>query len=208
MIPANFRVRRATLDDVGVLMELWKTMRFPADELARRITEFQVAESENGQVLGAVGLQMAQKQGLIHSEAFLDFAHADLLRPALWERLHAVAVNHGLLRFWTQETAPFWHHSGLIKADEEALQRLPPTWGNTGGHWLTLKLKDDVAEILSADRAFAAFMESEKERSQRTLRHARILRLVVLFFAFAAFLVIIVGTFFMLRKNPQLLHPR
>ena len=100
-------------------------MNFPAEDLARRVTEFQVAESADGQLLGGAGLQIAERQGLIHSEAFTDFALAEQVRPLLWDRLHAVAINRGLLRVWTREAAPFWHHCGLQPPDAAALEKLP-----------------------------------------------------------------------------------
>src|SRR5437763_4648115 len=117
MDSSNYRVRRATLDDLPQLTGLWQAMHFPSEELAKRVTEFQVAESAEGKLLGAVGLQIAERQGRVHSEAFTDFSLAEQLRPLLWERLHAVATNHGLLRLWTQEQAPFWNHCGLLKAE-------------------------------------------------------------------------------------------
>lgn len=70
----NSHVRRATLDDLGHLVELWNSMRFNTEELSRRATEFQIAESSEGTVLGAVGLQILERQGRIHSEAFSDFS--------------------------------------------------------------------------------------------------------------------------------------
>src|SRR5215831_9368400 len=138
MTSTGNRVRRATLDDIGQLTTLWQTMKFPVDDLAKRITEFQVAESDSGQLLGAIGLQIAERQGRIHSEGFVDFASADQLRPQFWERLHAVATNHGLLRLWTQEQAPFWNHCGLAKADPESLAKLPLIWRGPTSNWLTL----------------------------------------------------------------------
>src|SRR5580765_4052452 len=113
MTLSNYRVRRATLDDLGQLMTLWQSMHLPADDLAKRITEFQLAESADQKILGAVGLQITDRQGRLHSEGFTDFALADELRPALWERLHSVATNHGLVRLWTAEEAPFWSRCGL-----------------------------------------------------------------------------------------------
>src|SRR6476619_3515349 len=77
---SNYRVRRATLEDIGALTELWKSMRFPIEDLSRRVTEFQVAESSDGKLLGALGLQMVEKQGRIHSEGFTDFSVAEQLR--------------------------------------------------------------------------------------------------------------------------------
>src|SRR5512135_3621156 len=174
MTSPGFRVRRATLDDIGQLTELWKSMNYRAEELARRITEFQVAENAGGQLLGAVALQMVERQGYIHSEGFTDFAFADQLRPLFWERLNSIALNHGLLRFWTQERAPFWTHSGLGKPDAEALEKLPKAWQDPSAEWLTLKLKDDLAEVISADHEFRLFMESEKRRTERAFQQARI----------------------------------
>ncbi|HWW01907.1 MAG TPA: hypothetical protein VNZ64_19565 [Candidatus Acidoferrum sp.] len=206
MTPSNYRVRRATLDDMDALMKLWKSMNFPVDDLAKRITEFQVAEGADGQLLGAMGLQITQRQGLVHSEAFTDFAHAEPLRQPLLDRLQAVAANHGLLRLWTQEQAPFWHHSGLAKADDDALQKLPAAWRGASPAWLTLKLKDDVEEVISADKEFALFMESERERSRRVLQQARALKFVAALIAFGVFLLVIVGGFLLVKHNPQLLH--
>src|SRR6266702_4430411 len=77
MTVSNYRVRRATLDDITQLTAIWKSMDFPVEELAKRITEFQVAESADGKVVGALGLQIAERQGRVHSEGFSDFAVAN-----------------------------------------------------------------------------------------------------------------------------------
>jgi len=132
MNPGPYRIRRATVEDLGPLRSLWQTLNLPVGELEKRVTEFQVAEAPDGQVLGAVGLQILQGQGLIHSEVFSDFALAEPLRPLLWERLQAVATNHGLVRLWTREAAPFWSHCGLLPAAPEALARACPRPGAAG----------------------------------------------------------------------------
>jgi N-acetylglutamate synthase-like GNAT family acetyltransferase len=200
------RVRRATLDDIGQLTALWQSMHFPADDLAKRITEFQVAEAEDGMVVGAVGLQIAEKQGRIHSEAFTDFALADQLRPQLWERLQAVGTNNGLYRIWTQEQAPFWSRCGLTKADEETLEKLPATWRGQPDPWLTLKLREDVQEVISADKEFALFMESERQRTAKTFQQARVLKFVATVVAVIVLVLVMTGAFLVLRKHPQFLH--
>lgn len=206
MSSPTYRVRRATLDDIAALSALWQSMNFGVEELAKRVTEFQVAESPDGKLLGAVGMQMAQRQGRIHSEGFVDFALADQLRPMLWERLRSLATNHGLWRLWTHEQAPFWHHCGLDKADAEALEKLPPAWRGSGADWRTIKLKEDVEEVLSMDKEFALFMESERQRTRRVMDQARILKLVATLVAVAVLVLVVVGAFFLLRKNPHLLH--
>jgi N-acetylglutamate synthase-like GNAT family acetyltransferase len=206
MTSTGNRVRRATLDDIAQLTTLWQTMKFPIDALAKRITEFQIAESDTGQLLGAVGLQIAERQGCIHSEAYVDFGSADAVRPQIWERLQAVANNHGLFRLWTQEQAPFWSHCGLVKSDPEALAKLPAIWRTLPNSWLTLKLREDVQEVISADKEFAMFMEAEKQRTARTFAQARILKMVATLLAVVLLLLIMAGAFFLIRRNPQLLH--
>ena len=207
MTLTNYRVRRATLDDIGPLMMLWQQMHFPAEELAKRITEFQVAESIDQKIVGAVGLQLADRQGRLHSEGFTDFALADQLRPAIWERLQSVAANHGLVRLWTQEQAPFWNHCGLAKADPEALEKLPAGWRTSEkGPWMTLKLKDDIEEVISADKEFALFMQSERQRTERTFQQAKVLKFAATLIAIVVLLLIMAGAFYIIRRNPQLLH--
>ncbi len=201
----NYRVRRATLDDIGQLTALWKLMHFSVEDLGKRITEFQVAEGNDGKLLGTLGLQIAERQGLIHSEAFGDFALAEELRPLLWERIQAVAANHGLLRLWTQEQAPFWNRCGLLKSDAETLTKLPACWRGQTSSWLTLKLKEDVAAVISADKEFALFMASEKERTERAFRQARVLKFIATLIAVALLGVVIAGAVYLFRANPHLL---
>jgi N-acetylglutamate synthase-like GNAT family acetyltransferase len=206
MDSSNFRVRRATLDDLGQLAALWQSMRFDTDDLAKRVTEFQIAESSDGKLLGALGLQLMAQQGLIHSEAFPDFALGDHLRPLLWDRVHAVATNQGLLRLWTREQAPFWNHCGMVKADAATLSQLPPAWRDRSSEWLTLKLRDAVETLVSLDKEFAAFMESEKQRTVQALQRAKMLKTIATAMAFILFLLVLAGAFYLFTKNPGLLR--
>jgi hypothetical protein len=123
----------------------------------------------------------------------------------LWERLQSVANNHGLVRIWTDEKAPFWSHCGLAKADAEALQKLPVLWRSQAGDWLTLKLRDDIAAVMSADKEFAMFMASEKEKTERTMQQAKMLKLVATLVSLGLVLLVFAGAFILLKKNPRLL---
>ena len=203
---SKYRVRRATLDDIGQLTALWESMNYPTPDLARRVTEFQVAEGPDGTVLGTLGLQIAERQGRIHSEAFSDFALAEQLRPLLWDRVHAVATNHGLLRVWTQEQAPFWNHCGLLKPDAEALEKLPAAWRGSSSAWRTLKLRDDVEIIVSLDKEFALFMQSEKQRTEQVFRRARALKTFATVVAFALLIAVVGWAGSLFLRNPALLH--
>lgn len=200
----QYRVRRATLEDVGTLTALWVSMRFPVEDLARRVTEFQVAEGPDGAVVGAIGLGMVGKQGQVHSEAFTDFALSDTLRPMIWDRLQAVANNHGLTRIWTHESAPFWHHCGLLKPDAAALEKLPAQWQAPGRDWLTLKLREDIEAVMSVDKEFAMFMESEKERTNRAFRHAKMLKVLATVLALVILVLVVLGAVYVMRNQGRL----
>jgi len=205
MTATNLRVRRATLDDLEALRPIWESMRFSPAELEPRLTEFQVAETADGQVAGAIGFQMTEKQGRIHSEGFADFSVADTVRPLIWERLHTLAVNHGIVRLWTQENAPFWSRQGLEPATAEELQKLPATWPATPLPWLTLKLKSEEA-LASLEKELGQLLQSEKERTARTLGQAKILKNIATAAAVILALLVAAAALYLFRKNPGLLN--
>lgn len=198
---AAHRARRATIEDLPALTALWQTMRFPAGELERQLTEFQVVADENGAVVGAIGFQVAGKNGLIHSEAYTDFGLADSLRPLLWERLKMVAANHGTVRAWTRETAPFWPQIGLAKPDEESLTKLPLVWKDQPGELLVLKLREDVEEVLSADKEFEMFKQSERARSESALGTAKTMQKVATALALLLGAAVVIALIYMNRDN-------
>jgi N-acetylglutamate synthase-like GNAT family acetyltransferase len=192
MNPSDYRVRRATLDDIGALKALWQTMRFADGELEKRLTEFQVVEGPGREIVGALGFQMAERQGQIHSETFADFAIADAMRPLFWARVRSLATNHGIFRLWTRERAPFWTQTGFQPATGKTIQKLPATWSDSGSSWLTLQLKDEDA-IASLEKEFSMFMESEKQRSAQALGQAKTLKTIVTIFAFLVAVAVFVA---------------
>jgi N-acetylglutamate synthase-like GNAT family acetyltransferase len=200
-----YTVRRATLDDLPHLAQLWASMRFPVEDLSRRVTEFQVALGPHG-VAGAIGLQVLERQACIHSEAFTDFALADQLRPLLWERLQSIANNTGLLRIWTGETAPFWSHCGLQRADAAALQLLPAPWVKQGCVWHTLKLREDIDAVKALEAEFAMFMQAERNRTERTIQSAKMFKTFATVVAFIVAALAIGGVLYLFQKNPSLFH--
>ncbi|MSU59944.1 MAG: hypothetical protein EXS35_17545 [Pedosphaera sp.] len=179
MSAETFRIRRATVDDLATLKSLWESMRLPTDGMEKRLTEFQVAEGPDGRVVGAIGFQVSQRHGLIHSEAFLDFSVTDQVRPLFWTRLNSLALNHGVARLWTREFAPFWSHNGLLIPSDDELARLPESWDRNAEGWLTLRLKNEVA-IANADKEIDLLFSAEKQRTAAALDHAKIVRTVVL----------------------------
>lgn len=171
----KFQSRRATVDDLPRLKQLWTLMRLPDTDLERQLTDFQVATDEVGVVVGCLALQMNQRHARIHSEAFEDFSLADYARPVLWTRIQTLATNHGLVRLWTQETSPYWSRNGFLAAASDELEKMPPIWDRFSGGWLTVKLKDEEA-MTSLDKEFALFVESEKQQRHQLLGRTKIIK--------------------------------
>ncbi len=207
MSQSAYRVRRATVDDLEGLLGLWEAMQFLTVELERRLTEFQVVESDDGALLGALGMEIAGRHGRIHSEGFTDFALADALRQQLWERMQSVATNHGLARLWTQEPAPFWNHSGFHPANDESLKKLPGQWGTVQSGWLTLRLRDEEALQISLDKEFARFKEEEQARRQGMLRRTQALKSFTTLVAVVLMIIVLVICIYMLLHRNNLRPP-
>jgi N-acetylglutamate synthase-like GNAT family acetyltransferase len=170
----GYLIRRATTDDLEQLKAVWAAAALPAAELEKQFTEFQVAESADGHIVGAVALQVAGSDGKIHSETFADFALSDALRPLLWQRLEIVARNHGLFRLWTAETAPFWKKAaGFASAPGPP----PEAFAPARGEWLSLRLKDEGADPNLLEAQFNLFREAERARREKLLQRAAVVKL-------------------------------
>jgi N-acetylglutamate synthase-like GNAT family acetyltransferase len=206
MSSPNYRVRRATVDDLPTLKELWTAMHFAADDLEKRLTEFQVVEGADGKIVGGLGVQIARPHAWMHSEAYSDFSAADEVRPALFERLQSLASNHGVFRLWTQEQSPFWTRHGFQPANAETLKKLPPAWLNAGTNWLTLQLKDEEA-LISVEKELAIFMEAEKARTARAMGQARVLKVVATFIGLLLAIFLLAAAFYLWRRNSAGLIP-
>ena len=64
MTASNYRVRRATLDDIDQLTAIWKAMSFPGEDLAKRIgPEVGMLCAEVGGALQGGRGKLAQRVG-------------------------------------------------------------------------------------------------------------------------------------------------
>ena len=190
MSSPNLRIRRATTDDFQSLKSLWHSMRLPTNELEKRLTEFQVIETADGQIVGAIGVQIIRQHALLHSEGYTDFAVADAARQLFWERIQTITAHHGVFRLWTQENSPFWVRWGFQPANAETLERLPDEWKPSEGKWLTIQLKNEEA-IATLEKELEAFRELEKKRTAQTLEQARTMTTTITIIAFVVGIVLI-----------------
>jgi hypothetical protein len=60
--------------------------------------------------------------------------------------------------------------------------------------------------VISADKEFAMFMEAERQRTQRAFQQARVLKFIATLVALAVLFLVMAGAFYVIRRNPQLIH--
>lgn len=204
MTPLSLRIRRATVDDRAALKTIWASMRLPADELEKRLTEFQVVENAGDGVVGALGFLVLRQHALLHNESYSDFAVADAARELFWERLQKLAANHGVFRIWTQERSPFWKSFGFQPPSTEVLARLPEEWKNEfEGGWLTLQLKNEEVIRAALEKQFAPFMTEEKLETKRISEKAKTISTIITIVGFAiGILGIATAIFLFFHRNP------
>lgn len=204
MSPPKLRIRRATTDDFLNLRGLWNSMHFPTEYLEKRLTEFQVVETGDGQIIGAIGLQIAGPHALLHSEGYTDFSVADAARQLFWERIQTIAAHHGVFRIWTREQSPFWTRWGFQPAPADILERLPGKWKAAGDKWFTIQIKDEEA-IATVEKELAVFRESEKKHAAEVLDQARTLTTTITVIAFVVGIALIgLAIFIFIRRGLSL----
>lgn len=188
-----FLARRATLDDLPALRELWQQEQFDADALEKRITEFQVAYDAEGAIMAAIGMRREGEQGLMHSEAFRDFGYADQLRALIWERLKTIAKNYAMARVWMRDCARYWKELGFDEVDEETLNELPPEFGEREGSWFSIMLRSDPfakGDALAKQQEMM-FREALRAETEKTMQQAKIVRIVALVLSILLFVIIV-----------------
>jgi hypothetical protein len=197
------RVRRATVDDLDTLKWLWSAMRLSPEELEPRLTEFQVIENPEGDVLGAIGIQFSGQHALLHSEGYSDFGVADTARHLFWERIQTLASSHGVFRIWTQERSPFWKSFGFVPPTAEILPRLPEEWKNEfDGGWLTFQLKNEDVINAALEKNLAPFRADGKKVNEKISEKARTLNLIFIIVGFAVFFACIAFVIYRLMHHP------
>ena len=205
----QYIVRRATVDDLEGMKALWEWAHFQVLDLERRLTEFQLVVSEEGDLIGAIGLHIDGKQGFLHSEACTRPEEGEVFRAALWERIQSLARYHGLIRLWTQEQAPFWlERAGFRDPSPGSAAKIPPLVGGARVPWRVVQLREEMAATISIERELELFQAAQKEEAERLVRlgnRLKVFIMILLILALGA------GTFYMFKvvaKNNAVLRSR
>ena len=194
MTTPSLPARRATIEDLPKLTMLWAQEGLPAEELGKRLQEFQVVDASGGELAGAIGLQIAGHEGRLHSEVFLHPEEAESIRVQLWERVQMISKNHGLVRVWTQLGAPFWSQNGFGIPAPEIAAKLPPVFAGNPAPWSFLQLRDEAAAP-SIEKEFAMFREMQKEETERIFRQAKAMKLVAGIVVMVVFVLLAIWMF-------------
>jgi N-acetylglutamate synthase-like GNAT family acetyltransferase len=203
MLASNIQVRRATVDDLAVLRRLWEQAQMPSAQLEKRVTEFQVAESAIGELLGSVGLQVIGTHGQIHSEVYRAPELAFELQPRLWDRILILARNLGLHRLWVRGGL-FWTDQGFEAPSSEELKTLPAAFDEVEGtSWLTFKLRDENPAAISVEQEWNLFRQSQQAENQRLMHSAQVLRMLATILTVVALILVACAIgYILLRQRP------
>lgn len=201
MDPHGVTVRRATLDDLESLRGLWRECRLPEFELERRFTEFQLALDPQGWIVAALGFRVSGPQAQVHSLALRRPDPDDAWTGRLWERILALAQQHGTCRLWLREPGPFWEARGFTPASSQQLHELPPSLGQPQESWWTLKLRDDPLRVVAAEEQLEAFLELDRLKTDRLIRRGRFLKLAGLGLAGGVLLLLLSALLILLSRG-------
>ena len=205
MTEPRYLARRATMEDLPQLLALWRLEQLPAEVLEKRFTEFQVVSDGTGQVLAALGLQLAGAQGRLHSEAIARPEHSDLFRDLLWHRLQIIIQNHALERLWTQLNSAFWRERGFERATKELLKQRPAAFPLNDQEWLALTLRAANATA-TLEREFAEIKALQAQEKQKTQARIRWMKKAALGVTVFVFLIVVVWAFVMVKYGKRLFH--
>jgi N-acetylglutamate synthase-like GNAT family acetyltransferase len=192
MASAEYRIRRATIDDLPSLRELWEQFGLPVLDLDKRVTEIQIAETPEGIIAAAIGFKIERLHGLIHSEAVPEGVDSATVHEAFWQRLQVLGRNHGLFRLWTRSSGPFWAAQGFLKPDAKALEKLPGNFGANDEQLLTRAIREESAQGLSVEQEFELFSQAQKMETDRLMQQAQVFKKIaytIIFLVCGLFLV-------------------
>jgi N-acetylglutamate synthase-like GNAT family acetyltransferase len=195
--------RRATVEDLPQLLDLWRLERLPAEALEKRLTEFQVVADDAGVVYAALGLQLAGAQGWLHSEAIARPEMSDQLRALLWQRLQVIIQNHALERLWTQMPGPFWREQGFVPATDELMKQRPAKFPLDDQPWFVATLRAATAAA-ALEQEFAELKNLQALEKARTQERVRWMKRLALGVTIGVFLLVVVWAVIMLKLGPRL----
>lgn len=199
--------RRAAVEDLPILLDLWASVGLPADELAPFLAEFQVVTTTDGQLTGAIGMMVEGTQALLHSESLRPELDPDELRSTLWRRVMILARNQGIQRVWTQESGGFWSDSGFALVPVSADHRQGvPGFVQPGDPWYCCQLFDPAEAKQVVAEQMAVWEATRAGESQELQQRIHTFRVLAIGFAALIIVAMLGMTFYVLKSRPDILQ--
>lgn len=198
--PSQYRFRRANIDDIPALQALWFRHDFDPEELEQRLIEFQVAESESGELHAAIGIRTAQRQALLHHECW-SAEMTPSLRRNLATHAFSVCEKMQVWRVWTNLADIHWEEMGFDAASPEQLDELPPGFGDWKQSWMFRKLKEDIANNENLARQFELLKMENDVNNTRIAQTGKLMQLFGYLVVSVIVVAIILGVIAYIQKS-------
>ena len=173
----QYKFRRANIDDAGMLSSLWERHEFDPIELEQRLTEFHLAEDENGEIHAAIGIKVVDRQGLLHHECWSS-EMSPQLRRELAVHAFGVCEKMQVWRIWTCLNDTHWEEMGFDPAPQDMMDQLPPGFGDWRQEWKFHKIKDDLASNANLARQFEILKIENDESNVRLKKTGQVMKFV------------------------------
>jgi hypothetical protein len=193
--------RRANVEDLGTLMDLWSGAGLPSDELGRFLGEFQVVTGPDGRILHAIGLLVEGEEALLHSEAMAQEAGADpdAWRAVAWRRLRLIARNQGVVRIWSREDADYWAGSGFQPVAVGELPATLPSFVQRDEGWWIYRHPEPAQADQMVQREMALWRTLREQEAER-FRSRLVTFRIVAFGLFALTMILLLAFLFYASK--------
>lgn len=197
---SQYRFRRANIDDVERLRDLWLRHGYDSEGLESRITEFQVALDESDTIVASIGIRNQQRQALFHHECWgAEMTHQ--VRRDLAAHAIQVAERFQVWRIWTTMEDVLWSEMGFDPVKPDALEDLPQGFGDWRSGWKAYKLRSDIASDENLARQFELLKIQNQEDNHKIKQTARVVGVVGYIIIFGIVCAIISGVVLYFRHS-------
>jgi len=189
---SEFKFRRANLDDLDRLIELWERHDFDPIDLEPRLIEFHIAENEEGVIHAAIGIRNQDRQAMLHHECWSAEMKPQLRRD-LAHHAFSVCEMMQLWKIWTLLDDTHWQEMGFDDVPAEKMDDLPKGFGDWKKPWKAYKLKADIASDANLARQFELLKIENDATNTRIEKTGKFMRLFGYFVVSIIVIAVVLG---------------
>ena len=197
---SQYRFRRANVDDVERLHELWERHDFDTIPLEQRLIEFQVAVDEYDEIHAAIGIRLNQRQALFHHECW-SAEMTPQLRRELAAHALVVAERMQAWRIWILQDDVHWAEMGFDSVPPDHRENLPQGFGDWKADWKALKLKPDIASDENLARQFELLRIQSSESNEKLEKTGKLMKVLSYFLVAAIGVSVLIAALLYFQKT-------